>query len=146
MRKNSHALAISSARVRDAFGKHSKAIQVGLRRLRTLIFDTAANTDGVGELEETLKWGQPSYLTASSGSGTTIRIDALKNEPGKYAMYVHCQTDLVAQFRNLYPHTFQYEGNRGLVFRTGQNVSEPALRHFIALALTYHLKKTPRRR
>jgi len=145
MRKKSHAPAISNARVRDAFGKHPKAIQSELMHLRTLIFDTAANTDGVGALEETLKWGQPSYLTANSGSGTTIRIDGLADR-GKYAMFVHCQTNLVAQFRDLYPQTFQYEGNRSLVFRTGQKIAEPALRHFIALALTYHLKKTPRRR
>ena len=56
--------------------------------LRQLIFATAAETDGVGKIEERLKWGQPSYLTESSGSGTTIRIDALKNEPGKYARYL----------------------------------------------------------
>ena len=31
--------------------------------LRQLIFETAAATEVVGELEETLKWGEPSYLT-----------------------------------------------------------------------------------
>jgi dienelactone hydrolase len=35
-------------------------------------------------------------------------LDALA-EPGKYAMFVHCQTNLVTQFRDLYPRTFQYE-------------------------------------
>jgi hypothetical protein len=137
-----NAPAISSARVRAVFGKYPKTIRSRLMGLRQLIFATAAETDGVGKIEETLKWGQPSYLTKNSGSGTTIRIDALKNEPGKYAMFVHCQTDLVAQFRELYPRTFQYEGNRSLVFDVERKVPKPALRHFIALALTYRRRKT----
>jgi hypothetical protein len=137
-----NAPATSSARVRAVFGKYPKTIRSRLMALRQLIFATAAETDGVGRIEETLKWGQPSYLTESSRSGTTIRIDALKSEPGKYAMFVHCQTDLVAQIRELYPRTFRYEGNRSLIFDIEQKVPEPALRHFIALALTYHRKKT----
>ena len=33
-------------------------------QIRGLIFDVAKDhTDGVGRLEETLKWGEPSYLT-----------------------------------------------------------------------------------
>jgi hypothetical protein len=135
-----NAPAIASARA-HCLRKISENNSVEID-LRQLIFATAAETDGVGKIEETLKWGQPSYLTESSGSGTTIRIDALKNEPGKYAMFVHCQTDLVAQFRELYPRTFRYEGNRSLVFDVERKVPQPALRHFIALALTYHLRKT----
>ena len=46
--------------------------------LRGLVFDTAARTAGVGGLTEALKWGQPSYLTEQTGSGTTVRIDRLK--------------------------------------------------------------------
>lgn len=45
-----------------------------LMELRALIEETAAETDGVGPLEETLKWGEVSYLTSASGSGTTVRI------------------------------------------------------------------------
>jgi hypothetical protein len=42
-----------------------------LLRLRALIFDTATRLPEVGELEETLKWGEPSYLTKNK-SGTTL--------------------------------------------------------------------------
>ena len=49
-----------------------------LKALRKLIFDTAKATKGVGRIEEALKWGQPSYLTAETGSGSTIRIDRVK--------------------------------------------------------------------
>ena len=44
-------------------------------KLRQLIFDVAAKTKDVGQLEETLKWGEPAYLTSESKSGSLIRID-----------------------------------------------------------------------
>jgi hypothetical protein len=104
----------------------------------------AEETPGVGELEETLKWGQPSYLTTQSKSGTTIRIDEHK-EVGKYAMYVHCQTTLVDSFREIYPTTFQYEDNRAIVFDNNQPPAAEELADCIAMALTYHLNKLKRR-
>ena len=91
----------------------------GLRRklmaLREMIFDVARGTEGVGRLTETLKWGQPSYLTEASGSGSTVRIDRLKNGDG-YAVYFHCRSGLVDQFRRIYPGTFRYEGKRAILF------------------------------
>ena len=57
-----------------------------------------ATVEGVGPLTETLKWGQPSYLTQESGSGSTVRIDRLKKGDG-YAIYFHCQSGLVDEFR-----------------------------------------------
>jgi hypothetical protein len=109
--------------------------------LRRLIFDTAKTTGGVGRLEETLKWGQPSYLTPETKSGSTIRIDQVKSTAGQYAVYFHCQTDLVATFRELYPTEFSYGGNRSILLNAEDKIPEPALRHCLALALTYHLKK-----
>ena len=46
-----------------------------------------------------------------SKSGSTIRIDQVKAEAGQYAVYFHCQTDLVETFRELYPE-LRYGGNR----------------------------------
>jgi len=112
-----------------------------LGALRKLILDTAKKTDGVGAIAETLKWGQPSFLTRQSKSGTTIRIDALKGEPDRTAMYFHCQTNLVGTFRQMYPNDFTFEGNRALIFDTRKKLPEKALRHCIALALTYHARK-----
>ena len=94
----------------DACPKHIKA---RLKALRRLILDTAKSTKGVGRLEEALKWGQPSYLTAETGSGSTIRIDRLKSG-NKVAMFFHCQTDLVDTFRELYPK-LSYSGNRAIL-------------------------------
>lgn len=117
-----------------------------LLSLRQLILDTAATTEGVGVLEETLKWGQPSYLTSETKSGSTIRIDQTKAGNGQYAMYVHCQTDLIETFKDLYPRVFTYEGKRAVLFDAEDKVSSDALSHCIALALTYHLRKKSRKR
>lgn len=123
------------------FSAYPKPIRTKLLALRRLIFDTARTTEGVGRLEETLKWGQPSYLTSESKSGSTIRIDQVESAGGKYAVYFHCQTDLVATFRERYPQQFSYGGNRSILFNVADKIDEDALRHCLALALTYHLNK-----
>ena len=127
--------------VQAAFDAYPKPLKSKLLALRRLILDTARNTGGVGAIEETLKWGQPSYLTPETKSGSTIRIDAIKANAGQYAVYFHCQTNLVETFRELYPSEFSYGGNRCIILNAADDVPEPALRHCVALALTYHLKK-----
>ena len=120
----------------DACPKPIKTKLLGLRRL---ILDTARRTKGAGRIEETLKWGQPSYLTAETGSGSTIRIDRVKSA-NQVAMYFHCQTDLVTTFRELYPE-LSYSGNRAILLDVDKKLPEAELRHCVALALTYHLRK-----
>ena len=109
--------------------------------LRRLIFDTARTTKGVGRLEETLKWGQPSYLTPETKSGSTIRIGQVKSAADQYAIYFHCQTDLVETFRELYPREPRFGGNRSILLDANNEFPRAALRHCVALALTYHLNK-----
>jgi uncharacterized protein DUF1801 len=128
------------ARVAALFKAYPPALRSRLMVLRELLLDTAARTAGVGRLTETLKWGQPSYLTAETGSGTTVRIDRLKAGDG-YAVYFHCQSGLVGQFRELYPDTFRYEGKRAIVFGIGERVPARELRHCLALAFTHHSRK-----
>src|SRR5580698_158555 len=99
---------LSNPAVEAVFSSYPKPVKAKLLALRRLIFDTAAATQGVGKLEETLKWGQPSYLTPESKSGSTIRIDRIKSSDSQYAIYFHCQTDLVETFRELYPTEFNY--------------------------------------
>lgn len=131
---------VPESAVNAAFSAYPNPVRAKLLALRRLIFDTADTTEGVGTLEETLKWGQPSYLTAESKSGSTIRIDQVKAEAGQYAVYFHCQTDLVETFRELYPE-LRYGGNRSILLDAGEKLPEAALRHCVALALTYHLRK-----
>ena len=123
------------------FNAYPMPVKARLRALRRLIFQTAKTTKGVGVLQETLKWGQPSYLTPETKSGSTIRIDRVKSAANQYAIYFHCQTDLVATFRELYPTEFCYAGNRCIIFDAADEIPDVALRHCVALALTYHLNK-----
>ena len=83
------------------FNAYRKPLRAKLLALRRLILDTARTTAGVGGLEETLKWGQPSYLTTATKSGSTVRIDRVKSAANRYAVFFHCQTDLVATVREL---------------------------------------------
>jgi hypothetical protein len=139
--KRKNPAGFSEPAVEAVFRAYPEPIRARLLALRRLILDTAKTTGGVGAVEETLKWGQPSYLTAETKSGSTIRIDQVKSAANQYAVYFHCQTDLVATFRELYPEDFSYGGNRSILLNAEDEVAEPALRHCLALALTYHLNK-----
>ena len=99
--------------------------------------------DGGRLPEESLKWGQPAYRRATRTEGTTIRIDALRDVPGGYAMFLHCQTTLIEDLRALYPESFAFLGSRGLVMRVGEPVDQDALRHAISMAFTYRRAARP---
>jgi Domain of unknown function (DU1801) len=134
-------MKFEDARVAAVFQAYPASLRKRLMVLRGMVFDVAAKTAGVGVLQETLKWRQPSYLTAETGSGTTVRIDRVKAGEGRYAMYFHCQSGLVETFRELYPDSFVFEGKRAIVFEAADRVPVRALRHCIGLALTHHLRK-----
>ena len=109
--------------------------------LRDLIFDVAAKTGGVGALDETLKWGEPAYLTRSK-SGSTIRLGWKASAQDEAALYFICTTGLVDRFRELYPRSFRFGGNRALLFDATSRLPVKALRHCIALALTHRISKS----
>ncbi|XDD49763.1 DUF1801 domain-containing protein [Leptospira sp. WS92.C1] len=127
--------------VAEIFKTYPEKIREKLLILRELIFETASNTEGVGMLEETLKWGQPSYLTPISKSGSTIRIDQIPSQENRYALFFHCQTNLVSTFRELFPKTLEFEGNRCILLNVKDRIPFKELSLCISLALTYHLDK-----
>ena len=135
---------IDNTKVAAVFRSYPRGVAAKLLALRRLILDVASATEGVGEVHEALRWGQPSYLTVRPRSGSTIRIDRVKSRPGRYAMCFHCQTTLVETFRRHYPSTFHHEGNRAIVFDESDRLPVGALRRCIALALTYHMPRTRR--
>ena len=135
-----HRSAPSDPKVAAVFSSYPEPLRTKLLALRQLILDTARTTEGVGPLEETIKWGQVSYLTPETGSGSTVRIDQVKPAAKQYAVYFHCQTNLVETFRELYPE-LSYGGNRSILLDTSRALPKEALRHCVALALTYHLSK-----
>jgi Domain of unknown function (DU1801) len=131
--------AITHAGVQAVFDSYPPALRKQLLVLRQLILHTAASTQGVGEIEETLKWGEPAYVTTQTKSGSTVRLDCKKDQ-ARYAIYFNCNTTLVDTFRSMFPHTFEFEGNRALVFALKDALPTKELAFCIAMALTYHRK------
>ncbi len=70
--------SLQNPSVLAVFKSYPPALRTKLLALRRLILDTAAHTEGVGALQETLKWGEPAYVTAHTQSGSTVRIDRKK--------------------------------------------------------------------
>ena len=117
------------------FQSYPEEVRQKLLELRELILDVAAGIPGTGELEETLKWGEPSYLVEA---GSTVRIGWKESRPECYAVYFNCNTKLVDTFRQVYSDCFKFEGNRAIVFHRKDTIPTSALRHCIALSLQYH--------
>jgi len=124
--------------VKGVFEKYPVEVRIKLLTLRRLILETASDIDSIDVVEETLKWGEPSYLTKK---GSTIRINQKKSGPEQYCMYFKCTSLLVKTFKVIYKKQFIYEGNRAIVFDLKDEIPEPELKHCISLALTYHRVK-----
>jgi hypothetical protein len=131
-------------RVAAIFEAYPPPVRKTLLAVRELILDTAATTDGVGKLEETLKWGQPSYLTSETKSGSTVRIDGIKGDDTRCAVYFTCHTNLVERFRELYGDTLRCEDNRAIKLDVNKPLPMVELGHCVAMALTYRLEKRRR--
>ncbi|MFD3189817.1 DUF1801 domain-containing protein [Sedimentitalea sp. HM32M-2] len=108
--------------------------------LRDLIYRVSQETQ-TGPLQETLKCGQPAYLTAATGAGTTVRIGYVADEPLACRIYVHCATTLVDGYRILFPDALNYAGNRAICLSETASLPREALRRCIAMALTDHRDK-----
>lgn len=122
----------------QVFARYPKHIRAKMLLLRSLILDTANDIAQISDLEETLKWGEPSYLTKK---GSTIRIDWKPKSPDQYAIYFKCTSRLVDTFKLIFQDTFQYEGNRAIVFGLDDSISVDELKACIQAALTYHSVK-----
>lgn len=122
------------------FNSYPKAARRQLECARKLILKIASENE-LGDVEETLKWGEPSYLVKG---GTTIRIDWKPKDPESIKVFFHCQTRLVETFKELYPNELEYEGKRGIVIPLDADFETVPLDHCIDLALRYHsLKHLP---
>jgi len=132
--------AFANRDVEAVFDAMPKGSRQGALALRSLIFEAAAANARIGRIEETIKWGQPAYLTPDTRSGSTIRIGIPKSDAHEFALFVHCQTDLTRRLDETYPGLFTYEGTRAVLFDTSDTPDREALRHCVGMALTYHLR------
>jgi hypothetical protein len=129
------------ADVAAAFSAFPEGVRSRLLETRDLIFETAAEIEGVGPLTETLKWGEPAYLTDATGSGSTIRLGWFRSSERECAVLFNCRTTLVADFRDRFPDAFAYEKNRAILLDPREPLPEAALSVCLGMALTYHQRR-----
>jgi uncharacterized protein YdhG (YjbR/CyaY superfamily) len=126
---------IKNSKVDKVFANYPKNVRDKMQFLRELVIETALEIEGVKELEETLKWGEPSFVTKN---GSTLRIDWKAKAPDQYAMYFQCTSRLVETFRVVFNNKFHFEGNRAIIFQINQKVPINELKECIKASLTYH--------
>lgn len=132
----------SDPRMESKFKTYPLKVKKQLTFLRELILEVAAENEAITEIEETLKWGEPSYLVKK---GSTIRIDWKAKAPDQYAMYFKCTSKLVDTFKEVHGNTFNYENSRAVLFKLDEDVPVTALKSCINAALNYHsVKQLPR--
>ncbi|MFT7533581.1 MAG: hypothetical protein ACI9FD_004620 [Gammaproteobacteria bacterium] len=117
--------------VKDVFDSYPEDARVLLTEIRQLIFDVAED-ENIAEIQETLKWGEPAYL---SKSGSTLRIDWKAQRPEQVSLFLNCNTKLVQTFKEAYPGTFQFVGNRELALPMSESIPMIELRSCISLCL-----------
>lgn len=120
------------------FQSYPDEVKFKLAHLRQLILEVAETHPEIHVIEETLKWGEPSYLTKK---GSTLRMDWKAKAPEQYAMYFKCTSKLVPTFKVVFGDLFTYENNRAILFGMEDEVPEEALKECIGMTLRYHAVK-----
>lgn len=128
----------SQPEVDAVFNQYPKQVRPKMMKLRQLVIEAANEAKGVSKVEETLKWGEPSYVTPH---GSTIRMDWKEKLPEQYAIYFSCTSRLVPTFRLIYDDLFSFEGKRAIVFKMDEKLPEEELKRCITAGLTYHKVK-----
>ncbi len=132
------------AAVSDVFMSYPEEAREQLLAVRSLIFKLAAERTEVGPVTEALKWGEPSYLTEKTKSGSTIRLGWRAKVPQKTGVFLNCNTSLVESYRELLPDALTYVGNREIALSIDEALPKEALSLCLSMALTYHLDKRPK--
>ncbi len=125
-------------RVNEVFANYPDVVRDKMQYMRDLVIETAEEIEDITVLEETLKWGEPSFLAKN---GSTLRMDWKEKTPDQYAMYFKCTSRLVETFRLVFDHKFQFEGKRAIVFQLNQKIPELELKECIRATLRYHKVK-----
>ena len=129
---------VTDPRVEAKFNSYPDTVRLQMQVLRALVIETAEEMDTISEIEETLKWGEPSYVT---NIGSTLRMDWKSKTPQQYALYFQCNSRLIETFKAVFGSKFNYEGKRALVFNLKETLPKEALKHCISTALSYHKVK-----
>ena len=126
--------------VKKKFDTYPDLVRKKLEVIRSLIFEVVEEY-GLGSIDESLKWGEPSYLVKG---GSAVRFDWKAKAPNRFAIYFNCNTKLIATFKEIYGDHFIFEGNRAIVFDLDEPIHANQLKRCIRLSLMYHkIKNLP---
>ncbi|TGK82630.1 hypothetical protein EHQ24_10915 [Leptospira noumeaensis] len=103
--------------------------------IRTWIYELSKSDEKIGEIEECLKWGEPSFLTPKTKSGSTIRM-AKVNE-FEFALYFNCKTTIAQEIAMEFPE-LNCDGRRAVYFSVSKKLSKAKLIACLKKALLYH--------
>ena len=135
-------ITITSPGFREAFRKYPENVFPKLQRLRELVHEAGESIEPTITIEESLKWGEPTFLTKN---GSTIRIDWKVKKADQYAIYFNCHSQLIPVFRLLFNNVFTFEGNRAIILDLDEKIPETELKIIFTAALTYHkIKHLPK--
>lgn len=130
-----------SSQVAEAIANYPPDAKTVFLAVRKLVLGVALDTVGAEHTQETLKWGEPSYL---ADGGSTVRMKWSEKQPTQFFLYFNCNSVLVETFRELYKDEFTYDGNRAMSFPISEKMPDAALKHCLSMAMQYHkLKKQP---
>lgn len=118
----------------EIYNNYTDLQQGKLIELKQLIMNVASNLGDI-TIQESLKWKQLSF---SSQNGTPIRIDRFSES--QIGLFVHCQTTLVEEWRELFGNSLDFSKNRAILLSVNSELPIEELTLCIQMALTYHKK------
>ncbi|MFK8021458.1 MAG: DUF1801 domain-containing protein [Pseudomonadales bacterium] len=123
--------------VQAKFDAYPDVVRPRMLELREHILVTA-NEYTLGEVEETLKWGELSYLVKG---GSAVRIDWKQKHADSCFVFFNCKTTLIETFKEVYGPLLNFEGKRAIKLPISEQLPSKELKHCISLALRYHALK-----
>lgn len=120
--------------IREKFNSYPPKPRAQLLKVRDLVFEVATEEE-LGDVVETLKWGEPSY---ASKKGSPIRMDWKEKAPNQISIFFNCKTTLIETFKELHGDTFEFSGNREISLPISTAIPKSKLKQCFSQALRYH--------
>ena len=125
------------AAVKTFYNSQPEWCRVPLLMLREWIFDAGRDNPTIGAISEEMAWGQPSYVTQETKTGTPLRLGKFDNE--NIGVYFQHHTRLAACYHAAYGDVVRVHDRGVMVLVPDIMAIETTIRHCITLGLTYHL-------
>ncbi len=119
------------------FARYPTDVRTCLLNIRRAIFHAASRIEDVNGIEESLKWGQPSYRGTGTRFGTALRLGCEGQQVPRAAVYVHCGTSLIEDLKATRGLTLETKGNRAILLAAGSAGPDDDIRAVIEAALIY---------